>query len=123
MAQSPLHKLSATDGLDHPALLHTLIDSLPEHVYVKDAEGHYILKIDRQLINRGREDVEKCAAITSTLINMRHSLGLEAIVEGVETEEQLAKLKEMGCKVAQGYYFSEPLPNEAAKGLVMADAS
>ena len=82
-----------------------------------------ILKIDRQLIYKGREDVEKCAAITSALINMTHSLGLEAIVEGVETEKQLAKLKEMGCKVAQGYYFSEPLPNEAAKGLVMEDAS
>ena len=77
-----------------------------------------ILKIDRQLMYRGREDVEKCAAITSAMIDMTHSLGLEAIVEGVETEEQLAKLKEMGCKVAQGYYFSEPLPSEALERLL-----
>jgi EAL domain-containing protein (putative c-di-GMP-specific phosphodiesterase class I) len=82
-----------------------------------------VLKIDRQVIHKGREAVEKCAAIISTLINMTHSLGLEAIVEGVETEEQVAKLKEMGCEMAQGYYFSEPLPNEDAKGLVMEDAS
>ncbi len=78
-----------------------------------------ILKIDRQLIYRGREDVEKCAAITSAMIDMAHSLGLEAIVEGVETEEQLAKLKEMGCEIAQGYYFAEPLPAEAIERLLV----
>ncbi len=43
MSQSFLHKLSAKDALDDSSLLRTLIDSLPEQVYVKDAEGRYVL--------------------------------------------------------------------------------
>jgi PAS domain-containing protein len=43
MSQSCLHKLSAMDALDDSRLLRTLIDALPEQVYVKNAEGRYIL--------------------------------------------------------------------------------
>ena len=39
------------------------------------------------------------------------------IVEGVETEEQVRKLKEIGCEMAQGHYFAEPLPSEAVETL------
>ena len=38
--------------------------------------------------------------------------------EDVETVEQLLKLREMGCDLAQGYYFSEPLPEHAMDGLL-----
>ena len=38
-----LHNLSAEDGLDDSSLLRTLIDSLPEQVYIKDTEGRYVL--------------------------------------------------------------------------------
>jgi EAL domain-containing protein (putative c-di-GMP-specific phosphodiesterase class I) len=81
-----------------------------------------ILKIDRLLVNREREDQEDCATIISALVNMAHSLGLAVIVEGVETEEQLAKLKEMGCEMAQGHYFAKPLPGEALEGLLQDGA-
>src|SRR5918997_7169791 len=43
MSQGFLHKLSAKDALDDSSLLRTLIDTLPEQVYVKDIEGHYVL--------------------------------------------------------------------------------
>ena len=77
-----------------------------------------ILKIDRMLIHREREDPEECATIISAMTSMAHSLGLEVIVEGVEEEWQLAKLKEMGCEMAQGYYFAKPLPSDSAERLM-----
>ena len=49
---------------------------------------------------------------------MAHSLGLAVIVEGVETEDQLAELKELGCEMVQGRYFAEPLPSEAVETLL-----
>src|ERR671917_174184 len=43
MNQYPLHTLSTQNGLDDVSLLRTLIDALPEQVYVKDTEGRYVL--------------------------------------------------------------------------------
>ena len=41
---------------------------------------------------------------------MAHSLNLDVVAEGVETGEQLKLLNDLGCDVAQGYYFSRPIP-------------
>jgi EAL domain-containing protein (putative c-di-GMP-specific phosphodiesterase class I) len=49
---------------------------------------------------------------------MAHSLGLAVIIEGVETAEQAARLRRMGCEMVQGFYFAEPVPSEAVKGLL-----
>ncbi|MDQ7010643.1 MAG: EAL domain-containing protein, partial [Mariprofundaceae bacterium] len=69
------------------------------------------LKIDRTFIAGVTHD-QKDAAIVTTIIEMAHNLGLKVIAEGVETDEQLAFLKEHGCDVGQGYLFSVPLTPE-----------
>ena len=59
-------------------------------------------------------DVEidpQSAAIASMLIELSHELGLDLVVEGVENENQLQFLKERGCYVIQGYFFSRPVPS------------
>ncbi len=81
-----------------------------------------VLKIDRLFVHREREDPEECATIISAVLSMARSLGLEAVVEGVETEDQLAKLKEMGCEMAQGYYFARPLRSETIERLLVEGA-
>ena len=44
------------------------------------------------------------------IISLSKMLGLSVITEGVETQEQVVKLSQMGCRIYQGYYFSKPIP-------------
>ena len=69
------------------------------------------LKIDQTFI---REIVEKQndKAIVESIIVMGHTLGLEIVAEGVETESQAHILESMDCDVIQGFYFAKPLPVE-----------
>lgn len=74
------------------------------------------LKIDRSFIQEVLSD-RKDAAIITTIIYLAHSLGLEVIAEGVETEEQAQFLRDVRCEKAQGFYYSKPLPIEEIEKL------
>ena len=68
-----------------------------------------MLKIDRSFVDgigRSPED----ATIVAAVVSLAHALGLHAIAEGVETEEQRRWLRELGCDLGQGYLWSRPLP-------------
>ena len=67
------------------------------------------LKVDRAFIKDTPENADD-VAITKTIIAMAQALALTTVAEGVETEEQLALLKSLGCDQIQGYFFSRPLP-------------
>ncbi|QIN80192.1 PAS domain S-box protein [Rubrobacter marinus] len=75
------------------------------------------LKIDRSFVGRLEDDPES-AAIVATTVSLARTLGLEVTAEGVETAEQLARLRELCCDLAQGYFFSRPLPAGAVFGLL-----
>jgi EAL domain-containing protein (putative c-di-GMP-specific phosphodiesterase class I) len=70
------------------------------------------LKIDRTFVGGLGEDVED-TAIVQTIVDLAHTFGMEVIAEGVESQEQVEQLKEMGCDLVQGYYFAKPLAPEA----------
>lgn len=75
------------------------------------------LKIDRSFVGQIGEGAEGTALVTG-IVYLAHNLGMKTIGEGVETAEQLAKLREVGCNLAQGYYFSKPLPKTEAYALI-----
>ena len=66
------------------------------------------LKIDQSFI-RDLERDDDDQAIVMAIVQMAHSLGMKTIAEGVETEGQLAILKQKNCDEIQGYYYSRPL--------------
>jgi diguanylate cyclase (GGDEF)-like protein/PAS domain S-box-containing protein len=82
------------------------------------------LKIDRSFIAGLRlkpNGASKDTEIVKAMIELTHALGLKVIAEGVETSEQLRRLRNMKCDFAQGNYFSEPLPSEALAVILAED--
>ena len=75
------------------------------------------LKIDRSFVE-GLEKDPKDEGIVSAVIDLAQVLGMEAIAEGVESAEQAARPRQLGCHLAQGYRFSRPLPPEVAGELL-----
>jgi diguanylate cyclase (GGDEF)-like protein/PAS domain S-box-containing protein len=66
---------------------------------------------------RGLGKHSRAETLGSAIISLAHALGLKVIAEGVETEEQFNRLRELGCDLAQGYYFAYPLTGMAASTL------
>jgi EAL domain-containing protein (putative c-di-GMP-specific phosphodiesterase class I) len=75
------------------------------------------IKIDRSFIARIMEDDE----MVRTIIALGKGMGLHVIAEGVETAEQAAKLRDLGCEFAQGFYFSVPINAQEATDLLAED--
>ncbi|MBV8994804.1 MAG: EAL domain-containing protein, partial [Pseudonocardiales bacterium] len=65
------------------------------------------LKVDKSFVQE-ISDVDDRAPLVAAIIAMGHGLGLEVVAEGVETEEQLAVLRRLGCDGAQGYLIGRP---------------
>ena len=78
------------------------------------------LKVDKSFVGGLGRDPED-TALVRMIVELAHTFGMEVIAEGVETEEQAALLEEMGCDMAQGYLFSEPLAAEGIANLLDAD--
>jgi len=69
------------------------------------------IKIDKSFVMEMATDKSDAVIVRST-IDLGHNLGLKVVAEGVEDAESWAKLKELGCDAAQGYYMSRPLSPE-----------
>jgi diguanylate cyclase (GGDEF)-like protein/PAS domain S-box-containing protein len=75
--------------------------------YLKDLDVDS-LKIEMGFV-QGMESDNKLAAIVRTIIALGRELGLDVVAEGIESQTQLAMLREMGCRLGQGFLFSRPV--------------
>lgn len=105
-----LHELGVSVALDD---FGTGYSSLQ---YLKDFHIQY-LKIDKSFVD-GLPLGARDAAITMAIVSMARALGIKVIAEGVEQDEQLAFLRDIGCEEAQGYYLSMPLQGEDLRWLL-----
>lgn len=77
------------------------------------------LKLDQSFVKDVATD-ESDAAIVSAVIQMAHSLKINVVAEGVETQQQLDFLRTQQCDMIQGYLFSRPLPAEQIEAFISA---
>lgn len=80
------------------------------------------IKLDRSFVSR-IFDCAKTERMIRTIIAMGEDLGFTIVAEGVETAEQLSWLKSAGCSMAQGYYFSQPVPWSEAEEMIRGGAA
>jgi EAL domain-containing protein (putative c-di-GMP-specific phosphodiesterase class I) len=79
------------------------------------------IKIDRSFVSPVASDTG-AAAIVCAIVDLARVLKMETTAEGVEDEEQLARLRHQGCSSIQGYLFSRPLDGDAARALIGLEA-
>jgi diguanylate cyclase (GGDEF)-like protein/PAS domain S-box-containing protein len=70
------------------------------------------LKIDRTFVSRMEFEAEK-REIVKTIVSLARTLEMEVVAEGIETPEELAMLRELGCEYGQGYFFSSAVDSAA----------
>jgi diguanylate cyclase (GGDEF)-like protein/PAS domain S-box-containing protein len=78
--------------------------------YLKQFPVHEV-KVDRAFV-QGVAESPVDSAIVRAIIDLANAMGISAVAEGVETKDQAAGLRMLGCPVAQGFYFSRPLRAE-----------
>lgn len=75
------------------------------------------IKIDRQFVSHVATDISD-AVMVKTIIGLANNLKMSVIAEGVETDQQIAYLKQYGCNLYQGYFFSKPVPIKEFEALI-----
>ena len=77
-----------------------------------------ILKMDKEFV-RNIEHSRKDLQLVELILDIAGSLKVPVVAEGVETEKQMILLKDLGCAMVQGYYFSRPLPPEEFEHIIL----
>ncbi len=116
--------------LDKPEMIKTILDPIREmgcQILIDDFGTGFsslsylhrlpidILKVDKSFIQQMNEEK---STIVNTIISLAHSLNMPVIAEGVEQSRQWDLLEKLQCDFIQGFYFSKPVPAEAAEEFI-----
>jgi EAL domain-containing protein (putative c-di-GMP-specific phosphodiesterase class I) len=78
-----------------------------------------VIKVDRSFVSDLGRDPTAATVVTAT-IALAHGLGMTVVAEGVQTEQQRDTLVELGCGLAQGHFYDEPMTGPALSGSLSA---
>jgi diguanylate cyclase (GGDEF)-like protein len=125
--ETTANRLTALDELGFLVALDDFGTGYSSLSYLHSLPLH-TLKVDRCFVGDLRDG--RSETITRAILSLAHGLGIIAVGEGVETDEQRQWLTEAGCDLVQGFYFAPPLPRPAfetylreRESAVSADAS
>ena len=76
------------------------------------------IKVDRSFVKSAAKGAQDSIAIIKAIVSLARDLGMKTIAEGVETPEEMAKMRDLGCAHLQGYLFSKPTASPAREGNV-----
>jgi EAL domain-containing protein (putative c-di-GMP-specific phosphodiesterase class I) len=126
-------EITETAMMEHPDLVSEKIAKLKQNLGVSIALDDFgtgysslsylnrfsvdTLKVDRSFVQSIPADRSVCLMV-SAIVNLARSLGLTVVVEGTETEEQIAWLSALGHIQAQGFLFSRPVPADGIRALI-----
>jgi EAL domain-containing protein (putative c-di-GMP-specific phosphodiesterase class I) len=114
MMEQPERALAALSELTNAGVRIAIDDfgtGFSSMTYLRDLPAT-ILKIDQSFVSGLPHNLKDVAVVAGT-IRLAHSLGMLTVAEGVETSDQLAKLRELGSDFVQGYLLGRPLPAES----------
>lgn len=115
-AETNVEKLTTLKDLGVHIVIDDFGTAFSSLSYLKNFPLNF-LKIDRSLIVKLGEKPED-EAIVRAMIGLAHALGWAVTAQGVENEEQLDLLRELGCNIVQGYYFTRPVTSAEATDLL-----
>ncbi len=112
-AESGIDKLVSLSNINLQLYIDDFGTGYSSLSYLQRLPTHAI-KIDRSFVS----EVAKKPEIVGTIVALARSLDMRVEAEGIETEDQLARLRQLGCQFGQGYYFSKAVTSAVATGLV-----
>src|SRR5919201_200505 len=80
------------------------------------------IKIDRSFVTGATDPASRNAALIRAMVGLASDLRMQTTAEGVETQEELALVRNLGCSLVQGYIFGKPMPAEEALALASKGA-
>ena len=79
-----------------------------------------VIKIDRSFFVK-QENEARSKIVLGSVIDMAKKLGISTVAEGIEEKEHIDLLRELGCDIVQGYYYSRPIPQDQIDALLIAN--
>lgn len=133
LAASDIHiEITESAYTEHPAQIIAMVEKMRDNGIVIELDdfgtGYSslnmlneinadVLKMDMRFI-RTKSEKEAQQGILKLIINLARWMDMKVIAEGVETEEQLMRIRDVGCDYVQGYLFSRPLPSDEYEKLI-----
>jgi diguanylate cyclase (GGDEF)-like protein len=81
------------------------------------------IKIDRSFVSGASDPASRNAALIRAMVGLASDLKMQTTAEGVETQEELQLVRDLGCSLVQGYYFGKPMPADEAAELALKGAT